>query len=155
MKYLNTLVILTSVVSTSVFAGAYVENREAYNLASDQMEFMLRVGYNSDMGAGIMLTNTYTLQRDDELKHGYNEIEGWYPLFKPTDRLTIQPGGLINDKSIGSGGAVYLDVNYKFTPWFNLTVRNRYNHNSYSSTDLNGELDNNDSYEIGNYWNFT
>lgn len=54
---------------------------------------MLRVGYNSDMGAGIMLTNTYTLQRDDELKHGYNEIEGWYPLFKPTDKLTIQPRG--------------------------------------------------------------
>ncbi len=50
MKSLNTLVILTSVISTSVFAGAYVENREAYNLASDQMEFMLRVGYNSDMG---------------------------------------------------------------------------------------------------------
>ena len=37
--------------------------------------------------------------------------------------------------------SVYLDVNYKFTPWFNLTVRNRYNHNNYSSTDLNGELD--------------
>lgn len=100
MKSLNTLVILTSVISTSVFAGAYVENREAYNLASDQMEFMLRVGYNSDMGAGIMLTNTYTLQRDNELKHGYNEIEGWYPLFKPTDKLTIQPGGLINDKAL-------------------------------------------------------
>lgn len=43
MKSLNTLVILTSVISTSAFAGAYVENREAYNLASDQMEFMLRV----------------------------------------------------------------------------------------------------------------
>ncbi|WP_312692053.1 oligogalacturonate-specific porin KdgM family protein, partial [Escherichia coli] len=95
--------------------------------------------------------NTYTFQREDELKHGYNEIEGWYPLFKPTDKLTIQPGGLINDKSAGSGGAVYLDVNYKFTPWFNLTVRNRFNHNNYSSTDLNGDLDNNDSYEIGNY----
>lgn len=59
-----------------------------------------------------------------------------------------------NDKSIGSGGAVYLDVNYKFVPWFNLTVRNRYNHNNYSSTDLSGELDNNDTYEIGTYWNF-
>ncbi|WP_348226038.1 oligogalacturonate-specific porin KdgM family protein, partial [Salmonella enterica] len=68
--------------------------------------------------AGIMLTNTYTLPRDDELKHGYNAIEAWYPLFKPTDKLTIQPVGLINDKSIGSGGAVYLAVNYKFTPWF-------------------------------------
>ncbi|EAU5405323.1 porin, partial [Salmonella enterica] len=28
MKSLNILVILTSVISTSVFAGAYVENRE-------------------------------------------------------------------------------------------------------------------------------
>lgn len=154
MKSLNSLILVSSIISSSAFAGAYVENREAYNLASDQQEIMLRVGYNFDMGAGIMLTNTYNLQRDDELKHGYNEIEGWYPLFKPTDKLTIQPGGLINDKSIGSGGSVYLDVNYKFTPWFNLTVRNRYNHNNYSSTDLNGELDNNDTYEIGNYWNF-
>ncbi len=49
---------------------------------------------------------------------------------------------------------MYLDVNYKFVPWFNLTVRNRYNHNNYSSTDLSGELDNNDTYEIGTYWNF-
>nr|WP_256098360.1 porin OmpL [Superficieibacter electus] len=147
-------IMLSSLISTSVFAGAYVENREAYNLASDQQEIMLRAGYNFDMGAGIMLTNTYTLQREDELKHGYNEIEGWYPLFKPTDRLTIQPGGLITDKSISSSGAAYLEVNYKFTPWFNLTVRNRYNHNNYSSVDLNGDRDNNDTYEIGNYWNF-
>ena len=96
MKKLTTIILLSSVVSTSAFAGAYVENREAYNLASDQIEVMMRVGYNSDMGAGIMLTNTYTMQRKDELKHGYNEIEGWYPLFKPTDKLTIQPGGLID-----------------------------------------------------------
>ncbi|ENA3693766.1 oligogalacturonate-specific porin KdgM family protein, partial [Escherichia coli] len=110
MKKINAIILLSSLTSASVFAGAYVENREAYNLASDQGEVMLRVGYNFDMGAGIMLTNTYTFQREDELKHGYNEIEGWYPLFKPTDKLTIQPGGLINDKSISSGGAVYLDV---------------------------------------------
>lgn len=76
MKTLNSIILLSSVISTSVFAGAYVENREAYNLASDQQEIMLRVGYNFDMGAGLMLTNTYTLQREDELKHGYNEIEG-------------------------------------------------------------------------------
>lgn len=35
------------------FAGAYVENREAYNLASDQQEIMLRVGYNFDMGLAL------------------------------------------------------------------------------------------------------
>lgn len=123
MKKINAIILLSSLTSASVFAGAYVENREAYNLASDQGEVMLRVGYNFDMGAGIMLTNTYNFQREDELKHGYNEIEGWYPLFKPTDKLTIQPGGLINDKSIGSGGAVYLDVNYKFVPLFIVTIK--------------------------------
>lgn len=155
MKKLNTIILLSSIISTSSFAGrAYFENREAYNLASDQQEFMLRIGYNFDMGAGIMMTNTYNQQRDNELKHGYNELEGWYPLFKPTEKLTIQPGGLINDDRNGSGGAFYLDVNYKFTPSFNLTVRNRFNYKNYSSTDLNGDLDNNNSYEIGNYWNF-
>lgn len=56
MKKLTTIIFLSSVVSTSAFAGAYVENREAYNLASDQIEVMMRVGYNSDMGAGIMLS---------------------------------------------------------------------------------------------------
>lgn len=49
MKKINAILLLTSVISTSAFAGAYVENREAYNLASDQMEVMLRVGYNFDM----------------------------------------------------------------------------------------------------------
>ncbi len=60
MKNINAIILLSSLTSASVFAGAYVENREAYNLASDQGEVMLRVGYNFDMGAGIMLTNTYT-----------------------------------------------------------------------------------------------
>ena len=59
MKNINAIILLSSLTSASVFAGAYVENREAYNLASDQGEVMLRVGYNFDMGAGIMLTNTY------------------------------------------------------------------------------------------------
>lgn len=66
MKKINAIILLSSLTSASVFAGAYVENREAYNLASDQGEVMLRVGYNFDMGAGIMLTNTYTFQREDE-----------------------------------------------------------------------------------------
>ena len=149
---INAIILLSSLTSASVFMAHMSKTGRHIILPP------IRRGYATwvitDMGAGIMLTNTYNFQREDELKHGYNEIEGWYPLFKPTDKLTIQPGGLINDKSIGSGGAVYLDVNYKFVPWFNLTVRNRYNHNNYSSTDLSGELDNNDTYEIGTYWNF-
>ncbi|MBE8116498.1 oligogalacturonate-specific porin KdgM family protein, partial [Escherichia coli] len=70
MKKINAIILLSSRTSAAGFAGACGENREAYNLASDQGEVMLRVGYNFDMGAGIMLTNTDTYQREDELKHG-------------------------------------------------------------------------------------
>ena len=63
-------------VSGPVFAGAYVETREAYNTASDLHEVILRAGYNFDMGAGIMATNAYNVGRWDEIKHSYNEIEG-------------------------------------------------------------------------------
>lgn len=75
MKKINAIILLSSLTSASVFAGAYVENREAYNLASDQGEVMLRVGYNFDMGAGIMLTNTYTFQREDKLKHAIMKLK--------------------------------------------------------------------------------
>lgn len=113
MKNINAIILLSSLTSASVFAGAYVENREAYNLASDQGEVMLRVGYNFDMGAGIMLTNTYTFQREDELKHGYNEIEGWYPLFKPTDKLTIQPRSSCHCLNHGAGVGCFMRVFYE------------------------------------------
>lgn len=154
MKKLTILLTLSSVIPVYAFAGAYVETREAYNTASDSNEVILRAGYNFDMGAGLMFTNAYNVGRWDEIKHGYNEIEGWYPLFKPTDKLTFQPGGLINDNSDGSGGAVYLDVNYKFISYFNLTFRYRYNHNNYDTLDLKGDMDKNDTHEFANYWNF-
>lgn len=145
---------LISSVSCSALAGAWVETREAYNTASELHEVILRAGYHFDQGAGVMLTNAYNVGKWDELKHSYNEIEGWYPLFKPTDKLTFQPGGLINDNRDGSGGAVYLDTNYTFAPWFNLTFRYRYNHNNYKTPDFNGEMDKNDTHELANYWNF-
>jgi predicted porin len=153
MKHVTGILIFFILTSTQALAGPFLEGREGYNLATDQQEILLRVGYNFDVGAGVMLSNTYNMQRKEELKHNYNEIEGWYPL-KVTDNLTFQPGGLVNDKSIGSSGAFYMDVNYRFAPWFNLTVRNRYNYNNYSSTDFNNECDSNDTYDIGNYWNF-
>lgn len=140
MKKIAT-VLLVSSVSGSAFAGAYVETREAYNTASERHEVILRAGYNFDMGAGLMFTNAYDVGKWDEIKHSYNEIEGWYPLFKPTAKLTFQPGGLINDNKDGSGGALYLDTNYKFANAFNLTFRYRYNHNNYDTPDFNGEMD--------------
>ena len=126
MKKINAIILLSSLTSASVFAGAYVENREAYNLASDQGEVMLRVGYNFDMGAGIMLTNTYTFQREDELKHGYNEIEGWYPLFKPTDKFS-----------------------YTFEPHYFMRVND---FNSSNGKDHHWEITNTFRYRINEHW---
>ena len=146
MKRIVTALVVSS-VSCSAVAGAYVETREAYNTASELHEVILRAGYNFDKGAGLMFTNAYNVGKWDELKHSYNEIEGWYPLFKPTDKLTFQPGGLLNDSSAGSGGAIYLDTNYKFLDWFNLTFRYRYNHNNYDTPDYNGQMDKNDTHE--------
>ncbi len=153
MKRIATALLCSS-VPCAAFAGAYAETREAYNTASELHEVILRAGYNFDMGAGLMATNAYNVGKWDEIKHNYNEIEGWYPLFKPTENLTFQPGGLINDSIDGSGGALYLDTNYKFTPWFNLTVRYRYNHNNYDTPDFNGKMDKNDTHKFANYWNF-
>ena len=75
-------------------------------------------------------------------------------MFRPTENWTISPGVIIKSSSAGSGGAAYLDVNYKFLPWFNLTTRYRYNHNNYDTIDTNGEYDKNDTHEMAMYWNF-
>jgi len=82
------IVLIVSSVSCPVFAGAYVETREAYNTASEMHEVILRAGYNFDMGAGLMFTNAYNLGKWDELKHSYNEIEGWHSLNPPTNSLS-------------------------------------------------------------------
>ena len=152
----NTILLVAALfASASAQAGrAYLETREAYNTASELNEIILRGGYNFEGGAGVMATNAYNIGKFDQLKHSYNELEGWYPLFRPTDKWTVSPGGLVNSSSAGSGGAVYLDNNYKFLPFFNLTVRYRYNHNNYDSIAFNGNPARNDTHEIANYWNF-
>ncbi|MFA3778442.1 porin OmpL [Yersinia sp. 1652 StPb PI] len=156
MNKYNSIILITSLVcSASAFAGrAYVETRAAYNTASELHEVILRGGYNFDNGSGLMLTNAYNTGKMDQFKHSYNELEGWYPLFRPTDKFTISPGGLVNSNSSGSGGSAYMDFNYKFLPVFNLTARYRYNHNNYESKDLNGHYAHNDTHEFATYWNF-
>lgn len=149
------LLMTTLVISTGAEAGrAYLETRTAYNTASDLSEVILRGGYHFDGGQGLMATNAYNVGKFDQVKHSYNELEGWYPIFRPTDKWTITTGGLVNSNSAGSGGSVYLDNNYKFLPSFNLTVRYRYNRSNYDTIDFNGNSARNDTHEIANYWNF-
>lgn len=140
--------------SVTIAAGGYIEAREAYNTASDKHELALRAGYGFENGAGIMYTNAYSTQHWDEFKTSYNELEGWHPLYKITPAITLQLGGLINSSKDGSGGAAYGDVNYKFTPDFNVTARYRYNHKNYDTPNLLGENDKNDVHQFIMYWNY-
>lgn len=149
------LVSLTYCVSLAAYSAGYVETREAYNTASDKHEFALRGGYNFLNGAGIMYTNAYNTNRYNELKHSYNELEGWYPFYKITPQWTLQIGGIVNDSYAGSGVSGYGDINYKFNDAFNVTARYRYNHKNYDTINPVGYYDRNDTHQFVMYWNYT
>ncbi|MBK0019517.1 oligogalacturonate-specific porin KdgM family protein [Kosakonia sp. S42] len=138
----------------SFAAGPWIEGREAYNTASRQHEFVLRGVYNFENGAGIMLTNSYNFGKYDQLKHSYNELESWYPLFKPTTYFTVSPALVITDSTSGSTVSPYTDFNYKFTSDFNVTFRYRYNNKNYDTPDLNGKQDTDSTHQFVMYWNY-
>lgn len=156
MKAIKAVVLsLSALYSVHSFsAGPWIEVREAYNTASKKHEFVLRGAYNFSNGAGIMLTNAYNTNKYDELKHSYNEIEGWYPFFKPTQEFTVSPALIITDNTDGSTVSPYVDMNYKFTPDFNVTFRYRYNHKNYETPDLNGNNDKDSTHQLVMYWNY-
>ena len=148
------LFIISAIHPISAFAaGAWIEGREAFNTASEQHEFVLRGGYNFDGGAGIMLTNAYNTGKLDQFKHSYNELEGWYPLFKPTTEFTVSPALILTNNADGSTVSPYVDFNYKFIPDFNVTLRYRYNNKNYDSVDLNGSKNKDSTHQFVMYWN--
>ena len=156
MKLYNAILAVTLpaiLYSGMCSAAGYIEAREAYNTASDKHELALRAGYGFDNGAGLMYTNAYSTNRWNELKTSYNELEGWYPVYKATPFLTFQLGGLINSNTAGSGVSGYGDINYKFTPDFNVTARYRYNHKNYDTLNTLGNYDRNDTHQFIMYWN--
>ncbi len=144
--------LLTSLTCSA--AGGWIESREAYNTASDKHELAFRGGYNFTNGAGVMLTNAYNTGTLDQLKHSYNELEGWYPFFHVTPQFTILPAFIVTSSNSGSGVSPYVDFNYKFTPDFNVTARVRYNHKNYDSQDINGEMNPDDTLQYVMYWNY-
>lgn len=147
--------LLSAVYSFSCFsAGPWVEGREAYNTASRQHEFVLRGAYNFANGAGIMLTNAYNVDKYSQFKHSYNELEGWYPFFKPTPEFTVLPALIITDSVNGSTVSPYMDFNYKFTPDFNVTFRYRYNNKNYDTPDLDKNAARDSTHQFVMYWRY-
>ncbi|HBV3540005.1 TPA: porin OmpL [Klebsiella pneumoniae] len=130
---INVLLLSFAVFSPSVFsAGAWIEARDGYETAYNRHELAFRGGYDFENTAGIMLTNAYNLEAFEQLKHSWNELEGWYPLVS-YQALTIYGGALVNENTDGSGGAGYFDFKYTVEKDLSVTLRARYNHRNYDS----------------------
>ncbi|HCJ5524744.1 TPA: porin OmpL [Klebsiella pneumoniae] len=152
MKYPTQLsriaIIIASVFSASVSAnGAWVEAREAYETGYDRHELAFRGGYDFASSAGIMLTNAYDTGKYDQLKHSFNELEGWYPLYS-FENFTLMGGAIVNENSDGSGGAAYFDFRYVVDPALSFVLRTRYNYRNYDSINLHNNMQPNDTGEF-------
>ncbi len=138
-----------------VYGVGYIEVREAWDSASKEHQFKLGAGYHFRNGAGLLYQTTYNTGRNlDQLEHSFDEIEGWYPLWKMTDALTLYAGGLINSTSSGSTIAPYIQFGYLVSPDFAVAFKYRYNHMNYQTRNLTGIMDYNDSHQfivVANY----
>lgn len=146
-KYL----ILLSLLPFSFFAsaGGYIEVREAYESASKDHQLKLGGGYNFDNGAGVLYQTVFNTGKSmQQLKHTFDEIEGWYPLWNITDKLTFYPGGIINLTNAGSTTAPYLQLGYVYNRDLAMAFKYRYNHMNYKTFDLEGKQDYNDSHQL-------
>lgn len=146
-KYL----ILLSLLPFSFFAsaGGYIEVREAYESASKDHQLKLGGGYNFDNGAGVLYQTVFNTGKSmQQLKHTFDEIEGWYPLWNITDKLTFYPGGIINLTNAGSTTSPYLQLGYVYNRDLAMAFKYRYNHMNYKTFDLEGEQDYNDSHQL-------
>ncbi len=98
MKKYNVFLSLSLLfASIPVYAGGYIEARGAWNSASEEHQFKLGAGYNFQNGAGLVYQSVFNTGKDlNQLKHSFDEIEGWYPVWKITNDLTFYGGGIIN-----------------------------------------------------------
>lgn len=142
-------------------AGPWIEARDGYETAYNRHELAFRGGYDFNNGAGVMLTNAYNLEAYEQLKHSWNELEGWYP-FLSLSELTIFVGAIVNENTEGSGGAGYFDFRYTVSPSLSFTLRTRYNYRNYDSVNYLGKKDPDNNmethigmnYVINNEWNY-
>ncbi|MEE3662231.1 oligogalacturonate-specific porin KdgM family protein [Brenneria sp. g21c3] len=129
-------------------AGGFLEVREAWNSASEEHQFKLGAGYNFNNGAGLLFQTVYNTAKLNQFKHSFDEIEGWYPLWKITDKLTLSPGGIVNSTSSGSAISPYIQLGYSATSDLSMAFKYRYNHMNYKTRDLDSEMNYNDNHQL-------
>lgn len=135
--------------SFSALAGGFLEVREAYESASKDNQLKLGGGYNFDNGAGVLYQTVFNTGKNlEQLKHTFDELEGWYPLWHITDQLTFYPGGIINSTSSGSTTSPYVQLGYVYDHDLAMAFKYRYNHMNYQTADLEGEKDYNDNHQL-------
>ncbi|ASG63365.1 hypothetical protein CEW81_11655 [Kluyvera genomosp. 3] len=124
-------------LSFSAAAGGFLEVREAYESASKDHQLKLGGGYNFDNGAGVLYQTVFNTGKNlEQLKHTFDELEGWYPLWHITDKLTLYPGGIINSTSAGSTTSPYVQLGYIYNTDLAMAFKYRYNHMNYQTNDL-------------------
>lgn len=142
------LITLLAIIPCMCQAAGYIEVREAWNSASEEHQFKLGAGYNFANGAGLLYQSAWNTGKLDQLKHTFDELEGWYPLWAITDNLTLSPGGIINSTSAGSATSPYVQLGYKYSDRLGMAFKYRYNHMNYRTPDLQGEQKYNDSHQL-------
>lgn len=136
-------------ISPVYAAGGYIEIREAWNSASEEHQLKLGAGYNFDNGAGVIYQSAFnTGQSLDQLKHSFDEIEGWYPLWKINKSTTFFVGGLVNVTKDGSTTAPYVHVAYNANKDLVLVAKYKYNHLNHMTSNVYGEMDYNDNHQL-------
>lgn len=82
-------------IGSAYAGGGYLEIREAWNSASEEHQLKLGVGYNFDNGAGALYQSAFNTGKNwNQLKHSFDEIEGWYPIWNINESTTFLLVGL-------------------------------------------------------------
>lgn len=146
-NYFGAIVLLTFPVFTS--AGGFIEAREAWESASKDHQLKLGGGYNFDNGAGVLYQTVFNTGQDlNQLKHTFDELEGWYPLWHITDSLTFYPGGIVNSTNAGSTTSPYVQLGYVYDADLAMAFKYRFNHMNYKTADLQNQEDYNDNHQL-------
>ncbi|MBA8199448.1 porin OmpL [Citrobacter freundii] len=136
-------------IGSAYAGGGYLEIREAWNSASEEHQLKLGVGYNFDNGAGALYQSAFNTGKNwNQLKHSFDEIEGWYPIWNINESTTFFIGGLVNTTKEGSTTSPYFHIAYKANKDLVLVTKYKYNHMNYETLNLYGEMDYNDSHQL-------
>lgn len=119
----------------------YVGGRGAYLTASNYNQPAIYAGYNAANGFGFLLTDTYNAGKMNQLVSQATELEMWYPIWKPSENVSIHVGGLVDSASDGSSSGIYTGISYNLSKDQSVMFRYRFNQTHHDTLNADGEMD--------------